>query len=199
MKRRIGIFGGSFDPPHVGHRFVVEQVAKSGFIDEIWIVPSNNHKFKMNYFDYDKRLLFCKLTFPEKINNIKIIILDIEKINDFQGSTYKLISCLKNEFDSVCEFYVVIGNDLLNEITAWDNYKKLIKEVKFIIINRIHPRSYPEHIWKKRFIYLGNYPCPEISSTQIKFSLLSISPKVLNEINKLMKIKKIKINGIDEI
>lgn len=135
-KRRIGIYGGAFDPPHFGHMWVVSCILNSGEVDQIWLVPSGTRQDKKTVapgwaraemlqqilnicFDLDERLQVCSV--------------EIEDSSPIRG-TVELIDELKNRFSDL-EFKIIIGADLVPQLPSWRNQKQL-KEFQFLVVGR---------------------------------------------------------------
>ena len=58
---RTAFFGGSFNPPHVGHFLAAAWVLCSGEVDEVWMVPCYKHAFGKALLPYEHRLAMCRL------------------------------------------------------------------------------------------------------------------------------------------
>ena len=63
MKIRTGIYGGSFNPIHVGHVSLAKALAESGLVDEMWLLVSPQNPFKVDadLLDDDERLRLTRL------------------------------------------------------------------------------------------------------------------------------------------
>ncbi|NCN86799.1 nicotinate (nicotinamide) nucleotide adenylyltransferase [archaeon] len=128
MKKKIALFGGSFNPIHKKHLDVIKEVIDSKKIDEIWILPCKNHSF-------NKKLISEK----DRINMIKFAVEGF-KVNicreelDFEGRSYayETVIRLKKKFPSF-EFYWIIGSDIFYEFDKWYKHEALAKEIKFIV------------------------------------------------------------------
>jgi nicotinate-nucleotide adenylyltransferase len=74
--KNIAILGGSFNPPHIGHKLIIDYVNKHyDFIDQIFIIPVGSHAFGKDLISFQKRKRLCELCFTD----IKTKILDIEE------------------------------------------------------------------------------------------------------------------------
>src|SRR6188508_3357294 len=58
--RKVGLFGGSFNPPHVAHQLVALYVLETQ-LDEVWFVPTYSHPFGKPLVAYDHRVAMCEL------------------------------------------------------------------------------------------------------------------------------------------
>ncbi len=129
----LAIFGGSFDPPHKGHKAIINALDKLDFIDKIIILPTFNNPLKNKpLFPTQKRIEWLQ----EIIKNThKTIISTFE--TDQQKPNYTIDSVL--HFKALYNpntIYLVIGADILNNLDMWHNIDILKKEVIFIVATR---------------------------------------------------------------
>lgn len=128
-KIRIGILGGSFNPPHQGHVYISKIAIKKLKLKQIWWIPTlyNNLKDKNIYLEYDIRIKKCQ----EIISND----LAIKIKNNREIISYKLLSRLKMQYKNY-DFTWLMGEDSIMQMHKWQNYKKLITENKFAVFSR---------------------------------------------------------------
>jgi len=129
--KKIALYGGSFNPIHEQHLEIVKILSNSNVVDEIWIVPCKKHAFNKNFAPAKHRVNMIKLALKE-IKNAKLCYIELKT----QGTNYTIntIKRLKTKYNH--KFYWIIGTDILHEITEWKGYKKLLKEIEFIIFKR---------------------------------------------------------------
>ena len=135
MKKKIGLFGGSFNPIHNAHVDKVKDALSSGLIDEVWIIPCRKHAFDKELLDSELRIDMINLSF-EGVSNVKVCREEV----DFEGMSYALdtVRRLKSKFDH--DFVWLGGSDLLYDINKWYHYKDFFDMVEFIIFER---KGYP--------------------------------------------------------
>lgn len=135
-KRSIALFGGAFDPPHLGHVSAVKLLQKSGIFDEVWLVPSGDRKDKSSSAPASARIEMLKLLIEECFQNdstVKLFTLQAEA--KVPSHTIGLLDYLKShEPDS--EFTVVIGHELLKDLPQWVDSERLKQEARFLVITR---------------------------------------------------------------
>jgi len=173
--QQIALFGGSFNPPHVGHREVVEALAKNTQFDEVWIVPTFSHPFDKNLIDFSHRVKMCELNFGSLLGK-KIKICSIEgELKKFPSYMIDTVRALQKKYPTV-HFTIVVGSDCKKELPQWKNFEELKKEADFFFI----PRAGFE-----------KSPFTDVSSTQIRngASLEHVRPEVKKYIeeNKLYR------------
>lgn len=126
---KVGLFGGSFNPPHKGHLHISNLAVKKLALHQIWWIPTakNNFKDASIYESYESRYQKClKLTSGLPKAHIK-------KFNDIKTET--LIRKLQKKYPSH-EFVWIMGADNLQRFHEWDHFKNLIRLIPFAIFSR---------------------------------------------------------------
>ncbi|MEX2007399.1 MAG: nicotinate (nicotinamide) nucleotide adenylyltransferase [Candidatus Levyibacteriota bacterium] len=126
---RIGILGGSFDPPHLGHILVARQVKEILNLDQIWLMPYFMHSWDSSVSLASHRLAMSKLT-QEK----GIIVCDEEIKYKRKSYTIETARRLKKKYPH--DFFWIVGSDVLADFKKWKEYEVLIKEIKFLVVSR---------------------------------------------------------------
>ena len=166
--KRIGLFGGSFDPVHNGHIGAVYSFLNSKVIDEIWILltPDPPHKRGKLKTDFEHRYNMLRLAFQE---SEFIQISDIEKELPKPSYTLQTISYLKDEYPAFT-FFLCLGEDSLQSFHKWYKYDEILKECSLIVVDRpgSDHSSVDDKILQKT-IFVDHKPV-DISSTEIRHS-----------------------------
>lgn len=135
-RKKIGIFGGTFDPWTVGHAAVLTKAFQQKLVDKIFIVPTT-----VNYYRPDKRYLF---SFDEKLLIIRDFLVGfkydaeidtVEKDKNGDWRTIDLVQYFKERFPND-ELYLIIGEDSFKEFKTWTRYEDILKYAKLIVANR---------------------------------------------------------------
>ena len=129
--RRIGLLGGSFDPPHNGHVYISIEAKKILQISEIWwlITPQNPLKISQPA-TYEERVKNCK-----KISKKKpIIIKEIEKKIDSKY-TYETLDYLLNAYTNI-KFFWLMGADNLINFHQWQKWRQIFREISVVVFKR---------------------------------------------------------------
>ena len=173
IRNSIGIFGGSFDPPHKGHVEISKISLKKIKLTKIyWIVTKKNPFKKKPFFSLKQRLSRSKKA-VKKYKNIKVLYLDnkiksprtINVINYFRKTKKQKNLCL------------ILGSDNLLDFHKWTNWKKIVKLTKLIVFSRkgydkkSKESKVVKYINKKNIVYINN-KLINISSSNIKKNYL---------------------------
>lgn len=127
----VALFGGSFDPPHIGHTAIVDAALKQLDIQSIIIEPAFLNPFKSKSFiPADTRLKWLRKLFE---NNQKVIVDDFEIRQNKKVPTIKTVMHLINKYDKI---YLIIGADNLADLHKWHEFDKLKRLVTFVVASR---------------------------------------------------------------
>lgn len=148
---KIGIFVGSFNPPHKGHRKIVEYLINEKILDKIEIIPTGNYWNKQDLISINDRINMLKY-----LENDNIYINN--ELNNLEY-TYLIMRMLKNKYidDTL---YLIMGDDNYKNFDKWKNYEELLT-YKVIVIKR-------EGIKVNNEYYINKYFEKGISSSYIK-------------------------------
>lgn len=128
---KVGIFGGSFNPPHKMH----EDIAKfllNGYVDKIIFVPTGIHyEYKSNLLDNKHRYNMVKLI-TDKYEGMDVSNFEMK---DEVVYTYQTLDYFKGVYPGD-EIYFVCGSDNLSYIDKWKKGDYLLRKYKFLVIDR---------------------------------------------------------------
>jgi len=136
---KIGILGGTFDPPHVGHLIVASQIKERMNFDQIWLMPVASHAFDKKLSSAAYRLEMTKIVAYDGI-----IASDYEIKLGGVSSTYHTMKYLREERPQD-SFYFCMGSDLLEDFHKWNDWKALVSENNFVIYPRGRDYEHLEH------------------------------------------------------
>ena len=118
---RIGLLGGSFDPPHSGHMHISKWAIKEFSLDRIWWLVSPGNPLKKDApADLDRRLSACN----KLVNHPKVIVTDLERVFNTRYTAQTLTS-LKSQYRGV-RFVWLMGADNLAEFHKWDRWQDIM-------------------------------------------------------------------------
>ena len=138
---RIALFGGSFDPPHIGHQLACLYVLETHEVDEVWMLPCAQHPFAKQMSPFAHRVAMCRLAVAS-LPRVQVCTIEDER----SGPSYTLhtVRALAERYPQH-EFLLVIGADLLRERASWHGAAELCQRVRFIVLGRRHVEAKPEH------------------------------------------------------
>lgn len=121
--RKIGIMGGTFDPPHLGHLISAQKAAEQLKLDRVIFIPTGNiyYKDSKKTLAADIRYEMVKLAICD---NPIFDISDIETKSDGYSYTSKTLSKLKEIYPNA-KFYFIVGADSLDYMDRWKNPKEI--------------------------------------------------------------------------
>ena len=154
---RLGIYIGSFNPPHLGHKKVIDFLLEKNYVDNVLIVPTGNYWNKTDIIDINKRIEMLKFYENDKIK--------IDTTHNNYPYTYELLNALKKSYPKD-ELYLIIGSDNLEELHKWKNINEILKN-KIIVLRRNNIMKNPD-IDDANIIYVDNFDNIDISSTEIR-------------------------------
>lgn len=167
---RIGIFGGSFNPPHQQHFKIAENLVKNNHLDKIIFVPTGNSYKKDNLILDEHRYKMLKLM----INNY--LYLDVSNY-EFKKLTYtyETLDYFKESYPND-QIYFICGSDNLSYLDKWKNYEYILSNYKIIVTLRNNDNK--EELlnkfknFKDKIIFV-DIPLYNISSTEIRNRIIN--------------------------
>ena len=160
---KLGVYVGSFNPPHKGHLKVVNYLIDNNIVDKVIILPTPNYWDKTNMIDISYREEMLK--FFETDNII------IDTIHNKYKYTYEVLRSLKDYYKDHI-LYLVIGSDNLEKFHLWKNIDEILNN--YIIVLKRGNYDIKEQLKKfdtSKFIIIENFPFIDISSTEIRLNL----------------------------
>lgn len=172
-KRKIGIYGGTFSPPHVGHVAAAESFAKAVAFDKLIIMPDflPPHKRFDGNVSAEDRLNMCKLAFSH-IKNVEISDLEIKR----GGKSYTAVT-LEELSSPDAELYFLCGTDMFLTLGEWYAPERIFRSATICYIRRESDSENTECIKKLSEEYKKEYSAKimeipgqivEISSSDIR-------------------------------
>lgn len=165
--RRIGVFGGTFDPPHLGHLVAASEAAFRCLLDEVVFVPTGDpwQKQHLNVTDAVARLAMTLLA-VESDPMLRVSTCDVDR----EGATYAVdtVADVRAEYDEDVNLYFIIGADSLANLHTWHRVEELCEAVKFIALNRPgHSRREVDTSFGAEVEFI-DMPAVDVSSTECR-------------------------------
>ena len=132
---KIGIFGGSFNPPHMGHINAVQTVAKKVGLGKVHIIPAAQNPLKtpVEGPNSDQRLELTRLAFEQYGETYFVDDQEIKR----GGLSYTIdtVMSLRKTYEAA-DLFLIVGADKFEELAQWKDYQKLLAEVNLIVTTR---------------------------------------------------------------
>lgn len=127
---KIGIFGGSFNPPHKIHQKIANYLVKNNYLDKVIFVPTGSNYEKPYLASEQDRYNMLKLM----IGNVSYLDISTYEFGKLTH-TYQTLDHFKKHYKDD-EIYFICGSDNLKEIKTWKRYKYILSNYKLLVIRR---------------------------------------------------------------
>lgn len=193
MGRKIGIFGGSFNPIHVGHAIIANHVIQHTALDQLWLMVAPENPFKQG-----QRLA----PDTDRLRMTEMVTRRLEHVTtsafEFQlpkpSYTIDTLQALQKRFPED-EFFLVVGADNWVAWERWKSHDEIVKNYHVLIYPRLgYDVKIPDEISDR--VMLIDAPVIEVSSTEIRDAVAnhqSISFYVTDEVERYIHNNKIYI------
>ena len=159
----LGVYGGSFDPPHLGHLLTATWVLGAGHVDELAIFPSAHHPLgKRPSASFEARMAMCRATFSD-LPGASVDGLEAELGGE--GYTLDLLRALAQR-EPGCALHLVVGEDILEQTDRWHAWDEICRLAPPVIIGRQGADSRLEDADALRM--------PDVSSTELRARLREV-------------------------
>lgn len=166
---KLFLYGGSFNPPHLGHRKVVEFVLKKENFDLFLLIPAAESPFKKKeeLLPFKVRFYLLKVLFGDLFSR-KFKITRLENHLPKPNYTLNTLMYLKKCFPQ-SEFFFILGKDSFLSLPLWYGYEKLTGLTHFYVLKRGEDEvSLPGDFEKQISYQFAENPLWEVSSTLIR-------------------------------
>ncbi len=201
MGKKIALYGGSFDPPHLGHVITITAILNSSLVDEIWLVPTGLHRDKDHHASVDDRKAMISVMLATMFGSKVPVYLNNTQIDRYWevSTTINLLEEMRKK-NPKNQFYFVIGTDLIKEIPKWNEFKKLKAKGLFLAVQRLGAEvvlNTPSYV---KIVKTKNLALTNISSSLVRTMIMNgqslegiVPPSVISHIirNGLYKYTKI--------
>lgn len=176
LMKKIGLFGGTFDPPHTGHIALAKATISEFLLDEIIFIPAGNppHKTNKKVSGKAHRFEMVKMAIAGKPG---FLISDFEIKNEKPNYSYLTIEHFKSKYPDD-EIFFIIGADSYRDFPLWKNYPDILSLCTFIVLNRNDAdleeyfKKYRESSPLHRALFLNDFSY-DVSSTELREKMLS--------------------------
>lgn len=173
--RRIGVFGGTFNPIHLGHQNLMQNALRELELDELLLIPTYipPHKVAHDLATGEDRLAMCRIVAQ---GEEKITVSDLELRRGGSSYTWVTLRELHRQYPG-CRFFLIVGGDMLLTFSQWKRWRDILRMATLCAA----PREDDEHddLVREagRYAVMGNgcivmdTPVVEMSSTEIRAAL----------------------------
>jgi nicotinate-nucleotide adenylyltransferase len=158
---RVAIYGGSFNPPHIGHLMVSAWLRWTARCEQVWWVPVHGHAFAKDLVSFDERVALCReatASLPD------VQISEIERELPVPSYTIDTLRALVLRHPGAT-IRLVVGADVLQETHRWKDWDGISREFDPIVVGR---QGFPTPP--------GAVDFPGVSSTEIRRRALAGEP-----------------------
>ena len=177
---RIGIFGGSFNPPHKMHKAIAKELIKKNYVDKVIMVPTGiKYHYKNNLLANEIRYRLLKEMTEEEKN----IMISTYEFQEKEVHTNETMEYFHKQYPND-ELLFICGADNMKSLKEWHDWKILLENYKLLVIPR-NTKKVDEI--KKEFapyldrIVIANIEENDISSTIIRNALKENNIDILNK------------------
>jgi nicotinate-nucleotide adenylyltransferase len=159
---RLGVFGGSFDPPHVAHVLAVQAVLASGEVDRVLVLPVHGHAFGKRMESFEHRARMCRLAFGDVAG---AEVSELERELPPPNYTLHTLEALQRRHPEA-ELRLVVGGDVLRDRGKWYHWDEVTRLAPLIALGRVG-------------VSTSDAPAPalpDVSSTEVRAWLARRAP-----------------------
>jgi nicotinate-nucleotide adenylyltransferase len=149
------VYGGSFNPPHVGHQMTLLYLVQALAAAKVLVVPANSHPFGKDLAPFDERVALCELMAEPFGDRVSVSRAEAELGG--MGRTYDLLVHLRATMPTA-RLVLSVGADIMLETYKWHRWNDITAMVPVVVLGR---RGYPPPD-------PPTVELPEVSSTHIR-------------------------------
>jgi nicotinate-nucleotide adenylyltransferase len=139
--RKLGIFGGTFDPLHNGHLQLAKVAIRELKLHQVIFVPCGSppHKSHSGISAFSHRLAMIELATK---NSALLSSSSIESTLKAPTYTIDMLKSIRQMYHEQEKFFFLVGSDAFLDIASWKNYYRLLAEITFVLVMRTGDRIY---------------------------------------------------------
>jgi nicotinate-nucleotide adenylyltransferase len=179
--QRFGVLGGSFNPVHVGHLSIAQQILDAHRLEKVFLIPASVSPFKQDDPDLAPaadRLTMCRLA----VQNLKGLDVSALELNRPPPSyTVDTARALRAAYGPKAEIRLILGSDALAELPAWKEAKELMELCDFAVALR---RNTPlnEELWEQVRAGLGEAAADKLRSAVTRVEPVDVSSTLIRKL-----------------
>lgn len=138
----VGVFGGSFNPPHVAHVLAVAYALSVEAVERVLIVPVYQHPFSKELAPFDDRLAMCELAFSLFD---RVEISHVERDLGGESLTLRTLEHLRALHPS-WSLRLIIGSDVVPDLPKWHRWDRIAEIAPPLVLDRAGATATPERV-----------------------------------------------------
>lgn len=133
--RRVGVFGGTFDPIHIGHLILAEEAWFQLKLDRVYLAPAGDppHKQGRKLTPVEHRLRMAQLATAD-IEYIRVSRIDADRPGPHYAAD--MVRLMRQQLEPSAEIYFLMGMDSLRDLPAWHEPAWLVENCKLVALSR---------------------------------------------------------------
>ena len=161
---KIGIFGGSFNPPHNMHKKIALDLINNNYLDKVIYVPTGNRYQKKDLIDVKNRVEMLNLMCEDN-KNLEVSNFEQQKTLVY---TYQTLDYFKEKYLND-QIYFICGSDNIKEFHKWKKYDYILNNYQVLVVLRNNDTE--NNILNHKNIIITNITLDNLSSTQLRNKL----------------------------
>ena len=134
---RIGLLGGSFNPPHLGHLLMAVAVYATEEIDHLWIIPTADHAFGKKLAPFEDRVRMCHLAFRHLAGGAAVLDLESRLPREpgtasYTVDTLRALRAVRPDMKPVW----IAGSDVLPDLHKWKDPEEVQRLCRMVVVPR---------------------------------------------------------------
>lgn len=167
----VVVYGGSFNPPTIGHMLVITELLNRGFAGKVLVVPTGKREDKVYTTLAYQRLDMVKMMVYDTVGyDERIVVSDVDIYNEESLPIYQLMELLKrsNEYRGYKLKFFLSGTDTVNNMSTWKDGDKLMTDVDFVLSTRGTETFEDLHPLPKSYVFMQDMLRSDISSSMAR-------------------------------
>lgn len=164
---RLGIFGGSFNPPHIMHKNIALKLIDNKYLDKVIYVPTGDKYEKNDLVSAQDRYNMVELMIKDNPN---LLVSDYE-LKNVLTYTFETLDYFKSKYPNN-DIYFICGTDNLKQIETWKNYEYILRNYKLLAIKR--NGDCVEELLNKYNLYKENIIVSNIEENSLSSTLVRL-------------------------
>jgi len=163
---RIGVYGGTFDPPHIGHLILAEAALEQLKLDKVMFVPAGDpwRKADRKVTPAAHRLEMTRLAVQ---GNAGFEVEDFEVVREGPSYTVETLEILHDHLGKAADLYLILGEDALADVPHWRQPERLVELSTLAVADR-RGVTMPQLPFDRARVVPFEMPAIDISSTELR-------------------------------